>query len=437
MKIDKLRLTHFRCFDDFEIRFDPQLTVLVARNGAGKTTVLDGLQLALNLFLTRLPKVRGGNPKETDFQVYPDNRKPPYMRIHCESMSGVVWDRTEKRDKSKKTLEQIPPAIGEKALRDYVDRFVDAWNDDRPFELPVFIYYGTGRGVFDVPQRKRGFGTEFGRLDSFEGGLNSKTDFRRFVQYFYVLEDREAKLQKEERSFDAELPELKAIRAAISRLLPAFSNPKGAEPAGIQVDWQHEGISQPLRIEQLSDGYRTTLAMVMDIAARMAEANPNMSDPLATEGVVMIDEVDLHLHPGWQQTILLDLQRTFPNVQFIVSTHSAQVISSVKPECLRVIQWQGEGSKREPVLVPVAFSEGAEAQQVLQDVLGLESVRVEELGIVQDLKHYQTLVATDQWDSKEALELRSRLDAWGGEYEPELKRLDMDIRMMEWDRQQP
>ena len=74
-----------------------------------------------------------------------------------------------------------------------------------------------------------------------------------------------------------------------------------------------------------------------------------MPDPLQSHGVVMIDEVDLHLHPGWQQTILLDLMRTFPNVQFIVSTHSPQVISSVKPQCLRVIDWQ-EGK---PILVPI------------------------------------------------------------------------------------
>lgn len=432
MKINRLRLTHFRCFDDFEIGFHNRLTVLVARNGSGKTTVLDGVQTALNLFLTRVPKVKGSNPKETDFQVFADGSQPPYMRIHCESANGITWDRTEKRDQTKKTASQIPEGAGVKQLNDYVDTFIDARNDGLSYQLPVFIYYGTGRGVFDVPQRKRGFGAEFGRLDSFDGSLESRTNFRRFVQYFYVLEDREAKLQKDARSFEVELPELKAIRKAIASLLPAFSNPRGAEPAGIQVDWKKGGTTRQLRIEQLSDGYRTTLAMVMDIAARMAEANPDMEDPLQTEGIVLIDEVDLHLHPGWQQTILLDLMRTFPNVQFIVSTHSAQVVSSVKPECLRVIDWQDS----KPTLVPVQFSEGAEAQQVLQEVLGLASPRVETLDIVQTLKRYQQLVEDDQWDSTEAVNLRRQLDAWGGEHEPELKRLDMDIQMKGWDRQQ-
>ena len=243
----------------------------------------------------------------------------------------------------------------------------------------------------------------------------------------------EIRKQKEARSFDIEIPELRAIRRAVEIMLPEFSHPRGAEPAGIALDWQQDdGSSKTLRIEQLSDGYRTTLAMVMDIAARMAEANPDMPDPLQTEGVVMIDEVDLHLHPGWQQTILLDLMRTFPNIQFIVSTHSPQVVSSVRPDALRVINWKGDT----PEVAPVAFSEGAEAQQMLLDVLGVDSARVETLDIVKKLMQYQQLVAGDQWDSTEALKLRRDLDQWGGEFEPELVRLDMDIRMKAWDREQ-
>ena len=96
-----------------------------------------------------------------------------------------------------------------------------------------------------MPQRKRGFDSrEFSRLDSYDGSLESRTNFRRFVQYFYILEDREAKLQKEARSFEVELAELKAIREAVARLLPEFSNPRGVEPAGIQVDWDKNGVTQ-------------------------------------------------------------------------------------------------------------------------------------------------------------------------------------------------
>ncbi|MFK4751623.1 AAA family ATPase [Oceanobacter antarcticus] len=435
MKIRHLKLDHFRRFDSFEIDFHEQLTVLVARNGAGKTSILDALAIALGPFLTRLPNVSGKNPKDSDFQVYPNKLKPPFMRIQCQSFNELRWDRTEKRDQTKKTASHIPEALGIKQLTDYADSMVDAFNDNSAFALPLFAYYGTGRGVFDVPQRKRGFGKEFPRFEALSESLESRTNFKRFVEYFYALEDIELKSQRDAKSFELEIPELKAIREAIHRMLPEFSNPRGAEPAGIAVDWNCDGTLKELRIEQLSDGYRITLAMVMDIAARMAEANPDiersgLNNSLDTEGVILIDEVDLHLHPGWQQTILLDLQRTFPNIQFIVTTHSPQVISSVKPECLRVIEWHDE----QPSLHLVEFSEGAESQRMLLDVLGVESSRVEQLDIVQKLKRYQQLVFQDQWDSDEAQQLHRELRDWGQEYEPELLRLDMDVRMKEWER---
>ncbi len=431
MKIKTIHLQHFRRFTDFKLSLHEQLTVLVARNGAGKTSVLDAIATLLGAFLTRLPKVSGINPKENDFQVLSDGNKPPFMRLTATSFNDINWDRTEKRDKTKKTASQIPAAFGVKQLNDYVDTIIDADNIGQEYELPVFIYYGTGRGVFDVPQRKRDFANEFPRFDALNGSLESKTNFKKFVEYFYFLEAQESKLQKEQRSFDVQLPELTAIRTAIQRMMPEFSNPESIMPAGIQVDWLQDGIKKKLRIEQLSDGFRTTLAMVMDIAARMAEANPQSTDPLATAGIVLIDEVDLHLHPGWQQHILLDLLRTFPNIQFVVSTHSAQAVSSVKPECLRVIDWQSDEAR----LVDIDFSEGAEAQQVLIDILGVSSARVEQLPIVQSLKKYQKLVEDNLWDSEEALSLRKLLDEWGGEFEPELARLDMDIKIKAWERE--
>jgi predicted ATP-binding protein involved in virulence len=430
VKIKEIRLENFRRFSDFAIGFDENVTVLVARNGAGKSSVLDAIAISLGAFLTQLPKVSGMKFKDTDFRVIEDGLRPPFMRVTCESYDGIKWDRTSNRDKAKKTKSQITEAIGLRQLYNHVNTFIDAHNESNEYTLPIFIHYGTGRGVFDVPLRKKGFKKEFPRFGALSGALESRTTFRRFVEYFYFLEEKESKLQKEHRSFDIELPELKSIRTAISRFLPEFSNPRGVYPAGIMLDWNSDNSKKQLHIEQLSDGYRTTLAMVMDIAARMAEANPDMPDPLQTEGVVMIDEVDLHLHPGWQQTILRDLARTFPLIQFIVSTHSPQIVSTVKPTQIRVIDWQGE----KPTLMPIHFSEGAEFQQVLMDVLGVKSSRAEHLEIVKSLRKYQQYVENNQWDCEDAKDLRKELDEWAGEYESELSNLDMDISIRELDR---
>ncbi len=432
MKIERISFRNFRRFTDFSLSFHEQLTVLVAQNGSGKTSILDGLAICLGSFLTHLPGITGINFKTTDFQQSSHSTKAPYMRLECYLKGGISWDRTEKRDKSSKTSKDIPQALGLRKLKEYADTFIDALNEGKDIELPLIAYYGTGRAVFEMTQRKRNFKKTFTRIDGLRGCLESRANFKRFVEYFYALEEKELRKQRDEKNYDLQIPELKAIRQAVKEILPKFSNPTSVEPAGIEMTWQHAGQVKKLRMEQLSDGYRTTLAMVMDIASRMAELNPSKKNPLLTQGIVMIDEIDLHLHPSWQQTILLDLMRTFPNVQFIVSTHSPQVLSSVKPQSLCVLDWDEDT----PTVRPIFFSEGAEAQHMLLDVLGVSHARVTHLEIVQSLIEYQKLVEQDMWDSPRALELERELKKWGGEFEPELIRLKTDIQMKEWERQQ-
>ncbi|MGT9264863.1 ATP-binding protein, partial [Escherichia coli] len=153
MKIANIRLTNFRCFDEFSVDFDPRLTVLIARNGRGKSTLLDAVALALGPFLTRLPGIKGLSFKKTDFRIDENGDQPSYMRVSCTSTTGITWDRTERRDLTKKTLGSIPQGAALKALNDYVDTFIDSHNENKHYTLPIFVYYGTGRGVFDIPLR--------------------------------------------------------------------------------------------------------------------------------------------------------------------------------------------------------------------------------------------------------------------------------------------
>ena len=329
MKLKHITLTNYRCFKNLHVELDPRLTAIIAPNGLGKTSILDAIATALGPFLTRLPNIQGKNPLKTDFRTDNNGSKPPYMRISCESSDNIKWDRTEKRDNSPQTAKDIPEGIALKQIHEYSDTFIDANNAGTIFELPMFLYYGAGRAVYDVPSRKRGFTKNFNRFDALSGALESRTNFKRIVHYFYFLEEKENKYQKEKKSFDVEIPELMAIRKAINILIPHCSNPRTVRPAGIEVDWGPEHAKVPLRIEQLSDGYKTSLAMVMDIAARMAEANPHMKNPLETEGIILIDEVDLHIHPSWQEQFLPKLMSVFPNIQFIISTHSPFILQSL------------------------------------------------------------------------------------------------------------
>ncbi|TKI05689.1 AAA family ATPase [Martelella alba] len=372
MKIATILLTNFRCFAHFAVHLDPRLTVIIARNGAGKSALLDAIALALGPFLTRLPGVKGLSFKKTDFRIDAHNSQPAYMRIRCESLENVVWDRTERRDQSIKTQAAIPPGVGLKALNDYVDQYIDAHNEGEEYSLPVFIYYGTGRAVFDTPSRKRALNRHFSRFEALDGALESRTNFTRFLQYFYQLEEKENRLQKERRSFEVELPQLAAIRLAVKRLLPQFSNIRSADIAGLMLDWKKnpsdDAPAQTLRIEQLSDGYRTTLVMVMDIAARIAEANPFSKNPLSTQGVILIDEIDLHIHPEWQREFLPRLIRVFPGIQFIVSTHSPFIIQSVKRGLL--INLDKENAADSPSL-----DQELSIEDIAQNVMGMNNVQ--------------------------------------------------------------
>lgn len=340
MKLDRLTLTDFRCFRSFSLQLDPHLTVLVGQNGAGKTAILDAIAIGLGAFITRVPNVSGKdfNKQSTDIRVFGNEQKRPYTRITIESTNGLKWDRTKRRDQTQKTRESIPSALGVKSLNEYVDQYVDASNQNDPFQLPIFAYYGTGRGVFDIPKRRRDghacpphFLDRFVRFDVYKDTLDAKADFRQFFKYFYFLEQLEKERIVEQKDFTYTLPQLNAIRRAIKIALPYVSTPRIKQnPLRFLIDWHKNNEPSTLRIEQLSDGYRITLAMIADIAARMAGANPTMNDPLQSEGVILIDEIELHLHPQLQREILSILRRVFANVQYICTTHSAPVVSHIK-----------------------------------------------------------------------------------------------------------
>ena len=173
------------------------------------------------------------------------------------------------------------------------------------------------------------------------------------------------------------------------------------------------------------------ISMAADIAYRMVRLNPQLGLKAAQEtpGVVLIDEIDMHLHPLWQQTVLQDLMEAFPGLQFIVTTHSPQVLSTVPAESIRVLVWS---TKFEGIRY-VDFSYGADSAQILNDIQNVGS-RSKNLPIVKDLERYLELVGEDKWDSEEALALRKKLDAWSNGHEPLLLKADMDIRMRKFRR---
>lgn len=371
MKLKHLKLENFRAKEHCELRFGSRLTVLIGANGAGKTTVLDAVAIGLGEVLTHLPQVSGitfGGRGEIHQN---DNSIAPYARITLETLDGLVWDRQTKRDKARKTINQIPSARGVRALRSFLnENVIQPWSTGSQFELPVIAYYGVTRALLDIPLRRRGFPSNYSRFDGLANALEANTRFRSAFAWFYSKENEEHRQQKASRSFDIVLPELQAVRRAIEGMFPDLANPRiEVNPLRFVLEQRTgAGHIEALDIAQLSDGYQTLLGLVIDLASRMAMANPDADDPLECSGVVMIDEVDLHLHPSWQQYVLGDLMRVFPSLQFIVTTHSPFVIEAVNNHLKRAqidrLEIQNEEIRR---LLPLRGEQVAAYRMTAED----------------------------------------------------------------------
>lgn len=325
-----ISLENFRAKQATELQLGSRLTFLMGENGSGKTTYLDAVAIALGSILTHLPKVSGITFRKRGDIFQCNGREAPYTRIVAESMEDdLAWDCLQRRDNSQRTAKQTPRSLGVRALRQYLDQqIIDPWQGGLTFELPVIVYYGVTRAVLDVPMRirRRGSSKHYTRFDSLADCFQKASRFRSVFIWFRDKEYEESHLKEEKRDFDARLPELETVRRCISSLLPHISNPRTAtRPPRFLITYQ----GQEFEIDQLSDGYKTMLGLAMDLGRRMVEANPSSPDPLATEAIVLIDDVDLHLHPAWQQHVVSGLLRTFPNTQFILTSHSPILVESI------------------------------------------------------------------------------------------------------------
>ena len=352
MILERICLTNFRCFETLCVPLDRHLNVFIGGNGAGKTSILDGVASRWHRYSLGFPleaKGTGRSLRSSDIRRTSDDRSASFLRINVDAMVDgsrrIGWGLTQFRDKSSTTRKEAPPGGKHLAqLHDYVDRIIDAHNENRPFTLPVFAIYGTTRAADSRKHQHRALGKKGppSRFAALEAALEPKVDFRDAVEWFDIFEQRELRDQRD-RSHSEPLPALDAVRRAVGLMIPEVSNPRiDATTNRFVVDTTDStGTLITLQLDQLSDGYQVMLGVVMDFALRLAMANPpgtQDEDVLASEGILCIDEVDLHLHPSWQQRVIPDLRRTFSNTQLILTTHSPQVATTVPSRNLRILK---------------------------------------------------------------------------------------------------
>jgi predicted ATP-binding protein involved in virulence len=173
--------------------------------------------------------------------------------------------------------------------------------------------------------------------------------------------------------------ELYFVSKTVADFIPGFSNLriKRSPRPHMLVDKEGEALS----VDSLSDGEKNLIALVGDIARRLSMANANTDQPMAGEGIVLIDEIDLHLHPGWQRLMIPQLTRSFPNCQFIITTHSPQVISHVKSKDVFILGKDDGGFTH----VKPMESYGKNTDRILEDLLLVDARPAKEKKALREL----------------------------------------------------
>ena len=412
MKLASVEIENFRAIEKLTLALDPRLTVLHGANAHGKTSVLGAIAAGLGAIPDLLSGVFERGFLDTDLRAGALDSS-----VVLNAVDGISWSGTITRGQ---------PGRGYvSALRDKMDEIFSACNEGRTVELPIVAFYDTDRVIFDRTEQWSDFKKEFTRYSAFEGALSSRTNFQELFEWFYFKENEELREQRERCDFGYRLADLSSVRHAISSMIDDVSEPHmEMNPPRFMVSIGTGRNSEKLALDQLSGGYRAVVALAADLAWRMAQGNPHLDDPLESEAIVLIDEVDLHLHPSWQQRILNDLARTFPNVQFVVSTHSPQVLTTVGPE--HIVELYREEDGRVAAGSPASATYGAEAGDVLTSVMGTNQ-RPSGNEFTDTLERYMRLVGDGEGESEVALALRKKLE-YLSPRDHALDRADVEIR---------
>ncbi len=453
MKLESVRLRNFRLFTDVQCDLHPDLTVFIANNGGGKTSVLDAIRILFDAYLAAFPSGRGRGIRQSDVRTVASNGDLPIKaQAYPVEISGngtlhadgpvIEWRRALNTAKGGTTIKDARP------LAQYAAALLaNASSNETPQDWPLLAYYGTGRLWH---QKKLTAGKMFGsgfdaRSAAYSDCMEPASSYKYFVEWFaYAYRSVTAsKIRYMESTPGASAQEIISHQSPLSPLIAAVQEAVNTTlaPTGWKNLWYSEIQSDVtvghddwgvLTVSQLSDGIRNSLGLVADIAFRAVQLNPHLGAraALETAGVVLIDEVDMHLHPSWQQVFLANLRVAFPRLQFIVTTHSPQVLTSIDAESIRVLhQYRDEESgKQETGIRHVEWqTKGVASSDLLAEIMGVDPVP--DVPESRMLDEYHGTIQQNLHEEAYAKELRARLDAHFGKHHPVMLECDRMIRL--------
>ncbi|GAB4335819.1 MAG: AAA family ATPase [Desulfobulbaceae bacterium] len=406
MIVTRLKITNLRAMETAEFRFQPGFNLIVGVNGVGKSSVLDALVVCLSAAVKQANKLRTrveafatddirvgaealtvecgfrcGDEEHTYLVHKPRETSAPQMK-----KAGMPREQVHDTPERNEFLGKAPAPVSEKA----------------PGGRPLAVLFSTNRAV--PTERAPAKSAAAGGVAAAFADAFARRELRlgEFADWMRVQQS----LRKER---PAAARVLSAFESTVERFLPDYTDLRLDGEDGRQLWIKRGKTAMPVR--QLSDGERGILALVLDLTRRLAQANPHLDDPSAeAEAVVLIDEIDLHLHPKWQRQIVHNLREAFPRCQFIATTHSPQVIGEVEHERIQIM---ADGLVYSP-----PHSYGVDSSRVLEELMNAEprTKAVKEL-----LSQISQAIGKQQ--HKEARQLLARLVEQIGETDPEVTRL--------------
>ena len=411
MRIKELNLNNFRGIKSLNLVFstNQNVVVLVGINGVGKSSILDYINLSIRYYsqVSEKHSFYGNKQLVVDHNILESdiylgtNITLNHTGVELSNGMDANWTMIGIKDCNDDDEERLDYFI-ETLNKSENNIILSAWEEltDR------YFYYLSNRQFIDLTG-----------ADSTKA--KNIIDFKSFSKWFKETEDLENERRLSD-NIEYRHPLLKAVRQAIYSVLgDGYGNltfKRAIDKIVIKK------LGQEIALELLSDGEKNLLAMVGHLSRRLAEEYDRFENKLDDSSIVLIDEIELHLHPEWQRMIIPRLTKTFPNCQFIVTTHSPQVLSHVDPECIHILDYDGDNV----IVKRPESSYGLDSNRILEDILGV-SKRPQE---IQDrmLELFRTINNNDLVSAKEIVrELGDRI----GINEPELVKAEATIKRRE------
>ena len=338
MKINKVLIKNFRCFDEIELPFNPHLNVFVGVNGSGKTAILSALRIASGSFFLGLSQqvekqigISDSDVRIVNFEANFESKLPVVI-----TTNGQVNGKTGtwKREKQKQTLYAKTHYKEALFIKNEAKNLEDSVVENgKNVRLPLIAFYSTER--LNINTKAIDGEIKGSRLRGYFNALQLSSNRRGFEHWFSQQEL--ARLQSVQRREEKPFDHLELVRRCLIQCIPDCTDVYADFLTDKMTMTFKDGSRKPF--DYLSDGVLIMLTLISDMAYRCVLLNPNMGlEANNTEGVVLIDEIELHLHPSWQRHVISDLRKVFPNIQFFITTHSPQVISTIPRESLFILK---------------------------------------------------------------------------------------------------